>query len=309
MTIDNLINKLGNQEKDFLKKEIFAPYISGGSAIRVKLNSVVYKLNTPKLKKDGFGVFKATNANNARLSRDAEFYEIAEYLRLLPKLDVILIYKANRWLAYPTNKQSFEQRFQVTAKPFNILMGDGVEPLDVVSVRFDGSHFWFDTALFTDTQEQRIKLRERLEQGNYNKPSDDTMLSPEELTAFGFAAKFYKQANMSDLEKRLTNELGQYDATMKKYIERGNRVEVQWKDNVMGGTYTSIFDSQSLSVITAGICLSGGDKKFDLQSLVGVIREGAGAGSVYHIGRGGMSVREYDDMYGGQYEYEYDDYY
>lgn len=313
--IDKLLNKLANQEKSFLSKEIFAPYIRGGSQIRVKLNGVIYKLETPKLEKDGFGVFQAVDANSALLERDAESFEIAEYLEMLPKLDVILISKVGgRWLVYPFNKQSFEQKFKVNAKPFHILVADGVENLDTATVRFDGAHFWFDSIKFNENMDKMVQLRDRIQEGNYALPKNQK-LTPEEATAFRLAASFHKQANMSNLERRLQAEMGRYDAQVEKFVERGDNVEVQWKDNWNGGKYTSVFKIDDLSVVTAGICLSGGDKKFDLQSLVGVIRQGENRYGVNHVGRGGMEERRYWEMYGDRtndnYEDDddYDDYY
>jgi len=304
--IHDLLDKLAKQEKEFLSEEIFAPYVRGGSQIHIKINGVIYKLKTPKLKKDGFGVFKATDANNAKLVRDAESYEISEYLELLPRLNVVLVSKPNdRWLAYPLNIQSFRQRFGVEPKLLSVLVADNVEVLDTALVRFDGSTFWFDSATFTNSADKRATLRERIFEGNYGFPKD-MKLSPEEMLAFKFAASFHKEANKSKLEQRLQNEMARYNAQVDKYVERGENVEVQWKDNLTNKKYTSVFKAEDLSVVTAGICLSGGDKKFDLQSLVGVIREGENRWGVNHVGRGGMNERRYWEMYGDRSEQDPD---
>lgn len=306
--INDLLNKLAKQERDFLNEDIFAPYVKGGSCIRVKINGVVYQLKTPKLKKDGFGVFRAKDPNNAKLNRDAESYEISSYLEILPKVGVILVAKINdRWLAYPVNGTSFKQRFGVEPKLFSVLVADNVEILDTALARFDGANFWFDSATFTDGADRRLALRESIQAFNYGLPNQHG-LSPEEVEAFKLAAAFHKEANVPPIERRLNDELNKAGATMDKYIERGKNIEVQWRDTLTKKTYTSVLKADDLSIVTAGICLSGGDKKFDMQSLVGVVREGEARHGVTHIGRGGMETGRYWEMYGNRNDDSYDDY-
>lgn len=295
--IDKILDKLSLQEKNFLSKEIFAPYVNGGNKIRVRIDGVVYQLKAPKFKKDGFGVFKAINSNKVKFVREAESFEIDQYLQLLPRVDAILIFKSNRWLATPSNKSDFKKRFGRDGL-FSVLVADNVEILDTVQVRFDGSCFWFDSAKIIKDMDKREDLRQRIIKGNYSMTKELKYgLSPEEDEAFNLACQFHKEANMSDLEKRLTNEFGRYDATMERFVERGSNVEVQWRDNISHQAITSVFNKEDLSVVTAGICLSGGDKKFDLQSMVGVFREASNSNAIVHVGAGGMDDSRYWDMY------------
>ena len=309
--IDELLNKLASQEKDFLNQRIFAPYTKGGSQIVVRMNNVLYKLKTPKFKNDGFGVFKAKDANNAKKTREAELYEVTDYLQLLPKVDFILVAKIGRWLGYPANAHSFKQRFKVEPSLVQILVADNVEIMDSVEARFDGANFWFECPKFGGDIERKEALRDRLEKQNYSITSNLTSgLTPEEAKAFKYAVQFHKEANKSNLEKRLEEEFYRTGAVLDKFIERGENVEVQWRDKNSKKKYTSVLNQNDLSVVTAGICLSGGDSKFDLQSLVTVCREGNSRGHVVHVGRGGMSERNYWDTYGDRSDRDYydDDY-
>ena len=296
--IDDLLNKLESKEKAFLSQNIFSPFVKGGSNVVVKIDGVTYKFKTKQFKKDGFAVFKAKDHSNVRMVRAAKDFEVIEYLELLPKVDFILVGKPDRWLAIPFNQESFSSRFGAISMS-SVMLVDNAEVLDTVTARFDGNNFWFDSVKFTQSSDKLMEFRDRINEGNYTVSKDMTKgLTPEEKQAISFAAAFHKEASMSDFEKRLGHEFGQVNASVENFVERGDLVEVRWLDSTTNAKYTSVLKKDSLDVVTAGICLSGGDKLFDLQSLVTVTRQGRNRGHVVHVGNGGMDEAGYWDMYG-----------
>ena len=110
--IKDILAKLAAKEKSILNREIFSPFVKGGNSIRLKIDGALYTLKTPSMKKDGFGIFKATDHSNAVFSRDADEIEVAQYLELLPKTSLILVYNVGQWLAYPYNTESFKAQFR-----------------------------------------------------------------------------------------------------------------------------------------------------------------------------------------------------
>lgn len=298
--IDDLLNKLENQEKDFLSQRIFSPYVKGSSKITVRINGVVYTFKVSTRKKDGFGIFKAKDHSNLRLIRSANEDEVSEYLQIFKKAKAILVAQGDRWIAFPFNVESFSTRFGV-GNIFTAMMVDNAEILDIVDLRFDGANFWFDSVSYGNNSDKLMECKDLILNGNYNLPKGLTSgLSPEEQQAVKFAKHFHKESNLSDLEKRLSYEFEKVNASVDSFSERGDLVEVQWRDG--NRKYSSVLNKDTLSVAVAGICLSGGDRAFDLKSLVTVTRQAENRGLTHRVDTA------YDDWYWNHYGDRSDDY-
>ena len=62
-----------------------------------------------------------------------------------------------------------------------------------------------------------------------------------------------------------------------------------------------LLSKDNFSIVAAGICLSGADKKFDLHSIASVYREGEHDHRIVRVGNGGPDEENYWDTY------DYDD--
>jgi hypothetical protein len=84
------------------------------------------------------------------------------------------------------------------------------------------------------------------------------------------------------VQSRLRQSLSHAGAELVDYLERADSFRVTF--TIGNRSYTSSVHKSDLTVQVAGICLSGEDQKFDLSSLVGVLREGAGMGHLVPVG-------------------------
>jgi len=71
-------------------------------------------------------------------------------------------------------------------------------------------------------------------------------------------------------EKRLAAALRQGGGELREFRDRDDSWLIEWI-TADGSRHTSAISKNDLTVVSAGICLSGMDRDFDLQSLVGVV--------------------------------------
>jgi hypothetical protein len=119
-------------------------------------------------------------------------------------------------------------------------------------------------------------------------------LTAEERTAYGLnywpIVQAEIEARRDRVEERLQEALAHAGAELRGYLERDDSYRIDF--DVGGARHVSVVSKQDLSVQVAGICLSGEDQKFDLASLVGVLREAQEQGEVPRVGADNRGMRE-----------------
>ncbi len=143
-----------------------------------------------------------------------------------------------------------------------------------VSARYDGALYWFDdvdTRADSRTAERlRAQLRERVSPSDLKLPG----LTPAARTAYALAAQrapeFAGYRRHETAQARLRVALAFGGGTLYDYADHGDYYQIDWRTRA-GEQHTSAIAKHDLIVMSAGICLSGQDRDFDLQSLVGVV--------------------------------------
>jgi hypothetical protein len=283
--IHNLLNHLAAAEDRFLQSEFLAPMLRGG-VVQVRIAGVIAKLNVEPAESEGWGVFQPLSHSAARLIRPATLVERRGYLELFPVLPVILCRCDGRvWEAIPAHRG--DRRFRIDGTvPVRLI--EEAQLFETIRTRFDGSSCWYEgpdervdpgaeaylCQAFADRLEPKLLSRRGL--------------TAEQRMAYTLNHLARLEAERDRTEDRLRDALAHAGAELRSYAERGDIYRVEY--DVGGRKHVSVVNKQDLSVQVAGICLSGADRHFDLQSLVGVLRE---AGDhIVRVGRDNHGMAE-----------------
>ncbi len=304
--VRQLLGRLAGEEERFLQGEFLAPAVPGG-VVQVRIGGVVCRVRIEPADFEGWGVFRPASMTLARLVRQAGLAERRRYLDLFPLVRLIVCRRiGRRW--HGTAASLGDGRFRIDGLA-PIELAEEVQPFDVVAARFDGAAFWFDdldprrdpgTAAYL-----REALAARTEPGELARPG----LTPEERSVYELAywelagpppaREGRARPQRADREgeapaedpvlRRLRESLSHAGARLIGYLERADSFRVTYR--IGDQEFTSAVDKNDLTVQVAGICLSGEDQKFDLASLVGVLRQG-GAEGVVRVGDENQGMRE-----------------
>jgi hypothetical protein len=290
--VQEALNRLTMAEERFLAGEFLAPVLHG-SRVQVRIAGVICRLNVQPSDFEGWGIFRPLSLSETRLVRPCRLAERQRYLELFPRVRLILAGRQeDQWLALPAHRA--DKRFHIQGQLPVRLVEDG-QAFEVIESRFDGCQFWYAGADPCWDPATGRYLRQALEEMLHPDRLSRPGLTAEERTAY--AANYWprylasEEARRSAEEQRLRQALEHAGAELMDYLERADVYTVTYE--VDGRRHISTVSKKDLSVQVAGICLSGEDEKFDLHSLVGVIREAQGEGGVVRVGDQGMEEEHY----------------
>jgi hypothetical protein len=273
--LTDALDRLAAAEDRFLACEFLAPVLRGGK-VQVRIAGVICTLSIRPTDFEGWGVFRPASHSDAELVRRARLAEQQRYLDLYPLVRLILAdRREEQWLAFPAHRS--DSRFQIEGVIPVRLVEDALL-FEVIEARFDGTQFWYAGPDARWDPASANYLRQELARLTPPEKLHRSGLTAEERGAYAlnywprFEAS--EEAQRSREEGRLRGALEHAGAELKDYVERRDVYTVTYE--VDGQRHVSTVAQKDLSVQVAGICLSGEDQKFDLQSLVGVIREAHG---------------------------------
>ena len=280
MANQDRMRKLAAEEANFLQRQFLSPVIRG-QPIRVRIAGVEMTLNVEEPEGfEGWGVFEPTSYRSAKLVGEPSMRERMSYLQLFPRCAFVLCCRSDeQWYGVHANAGDNRFRFGGAAP---VRFASGAQAFDTVSCRFDGANLWFERRAISNHPRNASFLREALSELRERAELHFSGLTPEERGAYARAWE-REMLNQKDWEEdRIRQALHRAGAHYRSYAERGNQYIVDYM--VDGQSHRSVVNKNDLRVQTAGICLDGGDRNFDLQSLVGVLREGSRTGQIYRMG-------------------------
>lgn len=292
------LDRLAAAEERAFACEFLAPMLRGG-IVQVRIAGVVCRLAVQPGDFEGWGIFRSTSPNTAALVRPARLAERREYLELLALVRLILCHREeDQWFAMPAHRA--DSRFRIEGL-VPVRLVEDPDLFEVVQTRFDGTQCWYEGPDPRRDPAAAAYLREALarmeEPGRLSRPG----LAAEERAAYSlnYARKLEAEleARRDLAEERLRAALEHAGAELREYVERGDVYRVTYE--IAGRRQVSVISRADLSVHAAGICLSGQDRRFDLQSLVGVIREAREGGGIVRVGveNDGMPEEAYWDAH------------
>jgi hypothetical protein len=273
MNITNLLENIISAEESAREHLFLAPCVSGGK-VCLRIDQLIHTVQPGSTDFEGWGIFRYVKGERAELAEEAFLFQVDGWMQLFPKTRLYLVehLSGKTWLAVPFNGDDAIRRFgRAGAVPVHLV--EDASPMEVVTARWDGSMMWFETLDRACDPQQAHRLRAALEA--HCKPDHLRIsgLTPEARAAYKLAFESRRERllreQLATAEGRLRLALERAGGSLVNANDRGAHWIVHWRTS-FGENFRSVIDKRDLTVISAGICLDGQDRRLDLQSLVGV---------------------------------------
>jgi hypothetical protein len=274
-TIHHALQRLAGAESAFLASDFLAPVVRGGGGVTVQIAGVRFTMTIEPRDFGGWGVFRPVSPVEARLVQRATQAQRRQYIELFPAVRLVVCDRANDHRIHALLANVTDDRFQIDGQ-VSVHLVDDVDLFDTIVARFDGGRFWFDCVDARTDPAAAAYLRECwLADVPANKLGRAGLTAGQReayRVLYDRRAAARRAAESQRGELRLKRALAHAGAAMHDFSEASDLFRVTY--TVDGRRHVSVVDKKDLTVQSAGICLSGEDRKFDLASLVGVLREG-----------------------------------
>lgn len=269
--IRKLLNQFASAEAQLRETQFLAPCVKGGR-VRTRVSGMVYTFAPQPQQFEGWGVFQPVDEQTATLLEEADLPQIAAYLQqfLTIRLRLACRLQNQSWLAYPVNEADMRQRFK-TVKPVPVHLVTAGVVFEQILARWNGHSCWFEEVdrradpTVAETLQSALKQLIPVEELQFKG------MTPEMRSLYELATQQIEGfAQPQRDEKRLRQALKLGGGELHQFQDRGDYWTVNWTTSD-GTRYTSAITKDDLTVVSSGICLSGRDRDFDLQSLVGVM--------------------------------------
>ncbi len=277
-----LISHLGSKEEALLYSgEILSP-VFGNDIIVARIERLTYTFAIGNVK-PGWHVFKAKDTKIARVVRPADLPDRDKYLKALPQLRMNLCFK-KEGIYYANSISNSKYNMQPNLLYPIYLTDDRVLDFDRVICRYDGMNLWYDDIdMGADTSKAQY-LRESWDKFLTVDKIRYSGLTLDEKSCYAIRLATDEKLKENLKERQLKAEVEHGGGKFISFQEKSDHFNITY--SVDGNQYTShIAKSAGHHVITAGICLNGGDNVFDLKSLISVMREGQDRGLIHRTMR------------------------
>ena len=274
--IHTLMAELAQQEQALQTQTFLAPCLPGGK-VRTRIAGMIYTFDPEPKDREGWGLFQARTPSTATWLETAAPYQVDEYLHLLRplRLHLCLRLQGRTWLAYPMNESDACQRLGA-CRPLPVHLVDQGTALETVIAGWDGTAFWFQDLDRRADPQLAEYLRQQLNAGTALEQLRYPGLSPEQRSSYSLALgglnAYHRQRRQRSDQARLQAALKLGGGQLDDFQDQGEYWLVSWRTGD-GKQHNSAIAKNDLTVISAGICLDGEDRHFDLQSLTGVMEQ------------------------------------